>query len=58
MHSGGGVADILTTEIMESEIEDSPAPGWSNVFVYGMIHPDEEQREDDGLWNIQPKPEE
>jgi len=46
----------LTTDIMESEIEDPPAPGWSTVFVYGMMHPDEEEREDDyGLWNIKPE---
>jgi hypothetical protein len=46
----------LTTDIMEEEIEDPPAPGWSNVFIYGMMHPDEEERGDDyGLWNIKPE---
>jgi|WetSurMetagenome_2_1015567.scaffolds.fasta_scaffold44062_2 hypothetical protein len=38
---------FLTTDIMEEEIEDPPAPGWSSVFVYGMIHPGEEARRED-----------
>jgi len=46
----------LTRDTMESEIEDPPAPGWSSVFIYGMMHPDEEKRDDDyGLWNIKPE---
>ena len=50
---------FLTGDIMESEIPDPPAPGWSTVFVYGMMHPDEEERgEDYGLWNIKTEPEE
>jgi hypothetical protein len=38
---------FLTTDIMESEIEDPPAPGWGTVFVYGMMHPGEEERSDE-----------
>jgi hypothetical protein len=39
---------------MESDIGDPPALGWSTVFVYGMTHPDEEQRREDGLWKTKP----
>jgi hypothetical protein len=39
-----GAYRFLTTDVMESEIEDPPAPGWGTVFVYGMMHPGEEER--------------
>jgi len=39
---------FLTTEIMDSEIEDPLAPGWWNCFMYALYHPgpdeDEEQQ--------------
>ncbi len=31
---------FLTSEIMDSEIEDPPAPGWWNCFMYALFHPD------------------
>lgn len=29
----------LTTEMMDQEIEDPRAPGWTSVFAYWMLHP-------------------
>jgi hypothetical protein len=41
---------------MEEEIDDPLAPWWREVFVYGMMHPDEEERGDDyGLWSSKPE---
>ena len=29
---------FLTSELLDQEIEDPPAPGWQVVFVYAWIH--------------------
>jgi hypothetical protein len=34
---------FLTTEIMDSDIVDPPAPKWWNFFCYYLYHPDAEE---------------
>ncbi len=45
--------NFLTKEIMDSDIEDPPAPEWWNVFCYYLYHLDAEDGSTDGTPRLQ-----